>query len=231
MDLGEDLFLNLRTRNVLILDDMMASASKETRINELFTEGSHYKILTFIAVNQILFYMKDPTQRRNSHYLVLFKNSIGKQQARTLAQQMYLDKYQNLIGHFKEATEKSYGYLLIDLTPTTPESLRMRTDVFIDMLIKEHKPEKKRNLQRSSREQRTQLDSSCEVKNPTCDTDSSLGSAMASCGLVFDSSHDLQQQIKTWCSENENRKRQLPLDVYEKPLKRSHESFSQMNTE
>lgn len=26
--------------------------------------------------------------------------------------------------------------ILIDLTPTTPESLRMRTDVFIDMLIK-----------------------------------------------------------------------------------------------
>lgn len=108
MDLEEDLFLNLQTMNVLILDDMMSSASKDSRISELFTEGSHHKILTLIAVNQNLFYMKDPTQRRNCHYLVLFKNSIGKQQARTLAQQMYLDNNQNLIRHF----ERSIGKIL-----------------------------------------------------------------------------------------------------------------------
>lgn len=40
------------------------------------------------------------------------------------------------------------------------------------------------------------------------------------CGLVFDSAHDLQRQIKTWCPENENRKRQLPQDDYEKPPKK-----------
>lgn len=40
------------------------------------------------------------------------------------------------------------------------------------------------------------------------------------CGLVFDSTHDLQRHIKTWCPENENRKRQLPQDDYEKPLKK-----------
>uniref|UniRef100_A0A8W8JMC9 Uncharacterized protein n=1 Tax=Magallana gigas TaxID=29159 RepID=A0A8W8JMC9_MAGGI len=81
MDLEEDLFLYPRTRNELILDDMMSSASKETRINELFTEGSHHKNLSVIAINQNLFYYKDPTQKRNCHYLVLFKNPIDKQQA------------------------------------------------------------------------------------------------------------------------------------------------------
>lgn len=30
--------------------------------------------------------------------------------------------------YFKEATSKPYGYLLIDLKPTTPEHLRLRTD-------------------------------------------------------------------------------------------------------
>lgn len=126
--------------------------------------------------------------------------------------------------HFKEATEKPFGYLLIDLKPTTPESMRMRTDVFVDMPIKEHKPETRSRLQRSSGEERTRLNSSCEVKSPTFEiTDSSLGSAMASCddcGLVFDSTHDLQRHIKTWCPENENRKRQLPQYDYEKPLKK-----------
>ncbi len=81
-------------------------------------------------------------------------------------------------------------------------------------------------MQRSSREERTQLGSSCEVKNPTCEiTDSSLGSAMASCGLVFDSPHDLQRHIKRWCPENENRKRQLSLDDHEEPPKKKHHIF------
>lgn len=40
------------------------------------------------------------------------------------------------------------------------------------------------------------------------------------CGLVFDNTHDLQRHIKTRCPENENRKRQLFQDDYEKPLKK-----------
>lgn len=195
---------------------MMSSASKDSRINKLFTEGSHHRNLSVIAINQILFYNKDPTQRQNCHYLVLFKNPIDKQQVMTLARQMYPDNSQHLIRHFKEATEKPFGYLLIDLKPTTPESMRMRTDVFIDMPIKEHKLETTRHLQRSSGDERTHLNRFCGVKSPTFEiTDSSLGSAMASCddcGLVFDSTHDLQRHIKTWCPENENRKRPLPLD-------------------
>jgi hypothetical protein len=30
---------------------------------------------------------------------------------------------------FLKATEKPYGYLLVDLKPTSPDSLRLRTDV------------------------------------------------------------------------------------------------------
>lgn len=112
---------------------MLLSASKDSRINELFTEGSHHRNLSVIAINQNLFYNKDPTQRRNCHYLVLFKNPIDKQQVITLARQIYPDNSQHLTKHFKEATEKPFGYLLIDLKPTTPESMRMRTDVFVDM--------------------------------------------------------------------------------------------------
>lgn len=85
MDLEKDSFLNHLTRNVLTLDDMMSSVSKDHRINELFTEGSHHRNLSVIAINQSLFYNKDPTQRRNYHYLVFFKTPIDKQQVMTLA--------------------------------------------------------------------------------------------------------------------------------------------------
>jgi hypothetical protein len=91
MDLEEDSFLDPQTRNLLILDDLMSSVSMDPWINGLFTYGSHHRNLSIIAINQNLFYNKDPTQRRNCHVLVLFKNPIDNQQVMTLARQMYPD--------------------------------------------------------------------------------------------------------------------------------------------
>jgi hypothetical protein len=98
--------------------------------------------------------------------------------------------------HFKQATEKPFGYILIDLKPTTPESMRMRTEVFTDMRIKEDKPKTSSHLQRTHEEERRYLNSTSEVQNPNFEnTDLSLGVMMTSCddcGLVFDSTHGLQ---------------------------------------
>ena len=70
MDLdGDDLF-DPRIRNVIVLDDLMSIAAKDPRINNLFTEGSHHRNLTVIALNQNMYFGKDLTQRRNCHYLV-----------------------------------------------------------------------------------------------------------------------------------------------------------------
>lgn len=147
----------------------------------------------------------------------------------TLARQMYPDNTQYLMRKFKEATEKPFGYLYIDLKPTTPEPMRMRTEIFSDMPIKEHKPGATNQLQIPFEEERTHLNSSVEVKRPTfAIMDSSVGSALSSCddcGLVFDSPHDLQRHIKRWCPENENRKRQLSLDDHEEPPKKKHHIF------
>ena len=107
---------------------------------ELFTEGSHHRNLSVITINQNLFYNKDPTQRRNCHYRILFKYPIDKQQVMTLSRQMYPDNPHHLIRHLKEATEKPFGYLLIDLKPTTSESMRMRTDVLSNMFITDDNP-------------------------------------------------------------------------------------------
>jgi hypothetical protein len=42
---------------------------------------------------------------------------------------MYPSRRNFLLQTFDKATEKPYGYLLVDLKPTTPDSLRLRTDV------------------------------------------------------------------------------------------------------
>lgn len=51
LDLDQDSFIHPRTKNLVILDDLVSMASKDSRITELFTEGSHHRNLSVIAIN------------------------------------------------------------------------------------------------------------------------------------------------------------------------------------
>ena len=73
-DLDQDSVVDPSVRNLLILDDLMSSATKAPRVTDLFTEGSHHHNLSVIILSQHLYFSKDPTQRRNAHYLVMFKS-------------------------------------------------------------------------------------------------------------------------------------------------------------
>jgi hypothetical protein len=42
---------------------------------------------------------------------------------------VYPSRKNFLLQKFDEDTERPYGYLLVDMKPTTPDSLRLRTDV------------------------------------------------------------------------------------------------------
>ena len=68
----------------------------------------------------------------NAHYIVLFKNPRDALQVATLARQMYPGNSKFLIEAFKNATEKPFGYLLLDLKPDTDEKYRIRTNIFPD---------------------------------------------------------------------------------------------------
>jgi hypothetical protein len=59
----------------------------------------------------------------------MLKNPID-QQVMNLARQIYPEKPHQLLHHFQAATMKPCGYLKIDLKPTTPYSLQLRTNVF-----------------------------------------------------------------------------------------------------
>lgn len=61
LDLDQDSFIDPKTRNLVILEDLMSTDSKDSRVNELFTEGCHHRNLSMIAINQNLYYNKDPT--------------------------------------------------------------------------------------------------------------------------------------------------------------------------
>lgn len=136
--IDQDTFIDPSVKNLLILDDLMSTCAKDSRINELFTEGSHHRNLSVMSISQNLFHNRDPTQRRNTHYLVLFNNPVDKQPVMTLSRQMYPENPQHLMKTFKEATLKSYGYLVVDLKPFTEETQRLVTNILpiIDDVMK-----------------------------------------------------------------------------------------------
>ena len=203
LDLDQDFFIHPSKRNLVILDDLMSTAAKDSRVNELFTEGSHYRNLSVIAINQNLYFNKDPTQRRNCHYLVMFNNPVDQQQVMTLARQMYPGNSLHLMRHFQTDTSVPYGYLVIDLKPFTPEHLRMRTDIFDEIsqqkLIRggPNENEEFTNSTKRSEEIEETTNSQNEEDMPSCDD----------CGLLFETMHDLQRHVKTWCLENTAKRR------------------------
>ena len=78
-----------------------ATASKDPEVTDLFTEGRHQRNISLVALNQNPYYSKDPTQKRNWHYLVMFNNPIDKQQVMTLARQMYPKNPQYFMHQFQ----------------------------------------------------------------------------------------------------------------------------------
>ena len=61
--------------------------------------------------------------------MVLFKNPRDKLQILTLAKQMYPSETAWFIKEYEEAVRRPYGYLFVDLKPTTPDNFRLRTNV------------------------------------------------------------------------------------------------------
>ena len=89
--LEQDSYFDVNKRNLIVFDDQMIDASKDKRIVNLFTRGSHHGNLSVIYIVQNLFHQGRGSRSisLNSHYLVLFKNPRDKLQILTLAKHMY----------------------------------------------------------------------------------------------------------------------------------------------
>ncbi|XP_045168554.2 uncharacterized protein LOC123531554 [Mercenaria mercenaria] len=216
-DINEDEYFDTKLNNLLIMDDMMSEAGKDKRITDLFTEGSHHRSLSVISINQNLYASKDPTQRRNCHYLVMFNNPVDKQSMITLARQMYPGKSEYFLKKFEKATKQPYGCLLVDLKPFTPEHARLKYDLmWIDRKStnNESLTELTNQITESDRncikgEQQSDLNhlsvgsQTVDIAGYNCEIMAENTNACGDCGLLFDSSHDVQRHVKRgWCAEN-----------------------------
>ncbi len=187
-----DEFFNPRMRNLLIVDDLMASATKDPRITEIFYEGSHHRNLSIIQNSQNLYYSKDPTQRRNCHYVVLFKNPIDKQSIMTFARQMWPHKSREFIDVYENATVKPHGYLLVDLKQGTKEADRLQPNIL----------EEDKCINRATHLCPPQSEKDSErVHSYNIEEMHNNMFSCDDCGVMLDTIHDLQRHVKKWCSE------------------------------
>lgn len=119
-------------RTLIVIDDLMSECASDKRISDLFCKKSHHKNCSVLFLVQNLFVqgkeMRNITQ--NCHYMVLFKNPRDASTVTHLAKQMYPTRTRFLQEAYQDATNKPHGYLLIDLKQTTPDMLRLRTNVF-----------------------------------------------------------------------------------------------------
>ena len=118
--LENDSYLDVNKRNLILIDDQMIEAGKDNRIVNLFT-----KRIASPKSERYLHRAKSvpSRQRQPKHQL---EQSL---QILTLTKQMYPRETAWFIKEYEEAVRRPYGYLFVDLRPTTPDRCRLRTNV------------------------------------------------------------------------------------------------------
>lgn len=118
-----------RGKMLLILDDLMVGINQEF-LDSIFTRGSHNWNMSVVLVTQHLFTKDLRVARNNSHYLILMRNPAGALQIRNLANQLFPTRRAYFLEAYMEATRENFGYLLVDMHPTTPDAMRLRTHIY-----------------------------------------------------------------------------------------------------
>ena len=119
-----------RRSTFLVLDDLMSETNDD--VANLFTKGSHHRKVSVMFLTQNLLYKNRHmrTISLNSHYMILFKNPRDAGQFSILARQMYPSSWKFAEEAYRDATERPFGYLFVDLKPQQDERYRLRTNVF-----------------------------------------------------------------------------------------------------
>ena len=124
-------FASNKDHTMIVLDDLQQEMSKEPQIEKLFTQLAHHLNITVVFMGNNIFYKNfSRTITVNLHVMVLFRNARDVQQIRCLARQLYPLKSDKFMTVYEDSTGKPYGYLVVDLSPSSCEQLRLRTNIF-----------------------------------------------------------------------------------------------------
>ena len=116
---------------LLILDDCFLEAVQTKYVVDAFTKGRH-KNISIIFITQNLFApgkFSRSIALNCSHYILMKNRDLG--QIETLGRQIFGScKSKEFVKVYQKALSyNKYGYLLIDLSPHTPENLNLRTNI------------------------------------------------------------------------------------------------------
>lgn len=115
--------------SIVVIDDFMSEISKEL-VDIVTVSARHNNASTFILFQSLF-----PTDREarqislSVKYIWVFKNPRENSQFGHLVRQITPRDYKWMVDAFQEATRDAYTYVLLDLTQTTPDHLRIRSAV------------------------------------------------------------------------------------------------------
>ena len=116
---------------LFILDDCFLEAVENKNVVDAFTKGRHQHISTIFITQNLFFSGK---HARNiglncSHYILMRNRDLA--QIETLGRQIFgkCNAKEFVIIYKKALSVNTYGYLLVDLAPNTPESVQLRTNI------------------------------------------------------------------------------------------------------
>ena len=129
--LEQDSYFDVNKRNLIVFDDQMIDASKDKRIVNLFTRGSHHRNLSVIYIVQNLFH-----QGKGSRNIYKPKRSLSdiiQESTRQIADldcgQAWENGFHFFLNQYEEAVKIPFGYPLIDQKTSTQDNCRQRTNV------------------------------------------------------------------------------------------------------
>ena len=115
----------------MILDDLLNDVYSK-QVCDLFMKGTHHTNISVILITQSIFhqgrYCRDISL--NAKCLVLLKSVRYKIQFMHPASQVYSEHINNLYRAYLDATQRSHGYFILDLSQDTKDFQRFRTNVF-----------------------------------------------------------------------------------------------------
>lgn len=128
---AHDISERIKPNCLVVLDDYMQELSNSSALTSLMTKAVHHLPMTLIYITQNIFAKSNDnkTRRLNTNYLILFKNPQDKTQVDFLGRQMYPYDKNFLSAAYDDSTRHPYSYLLIDSHQTTPDEVRVRTNI------------------------------------------------------------------------------------------------------
>jgi len=118
--------------HIIILDDLMEQIVKSKEMTELFSVYCHHKNFTAILITQNIFIQGSQSRNitLNAHIFILFANKRDEQQIHRLGRQFYPSEWRSFVKAYKDATEKPFSHLVVDVTPAHPRAVQLRTNIF-----------------------------------------------------------------------------------------------------